>query len=72
MNLDVQFKLNQSPNYITYLRYNTHWYKILMRNPEKINDFIKEFKEFNRIQKQEKLKRTLEYIEFFQSVMSKV
>ena len=45
MNLDVQFKLNQSPNYITYLRYNSHWYKILMRNPEKINDFIKEFNE---------------------------
>ena len=65
MNLEVQFKLNQSPNYVTYLRYNSHWYKILMRNPEKINEFIKEFKEYNRLQKQEKLKKNIRIYRIF-------
>ena len=45
MELETQFKLNKSQEYITFLRYNSKWYKILMRDPSKINDFFKEYKD---------------------------
>ena len=72
MELETQFKLNKSQEYITFLRYNSKWYKILMRDPSKINDFFKEYNEYTRYKKQEKLKKALEYIEFFQSFVSEM
>ena len=44
MNYIVNEKLNENPLYVRYLRENSHWYKLLNRNPEKINDMINEMK----------------------------
>lgn len=44
MNYIVNEKLNKNPLYVRYLRENSHWYKLLNRNPEKINDMINEMK----------------------------
>ena len=34
MNLDIQFKIKNNPNYQRYIRENSYWYKILNRTPE--------------------------------------
>ena len=40
MNLELQFKLKQNPLYIKYLRENSYWYKILIRDPKMFDKFI--------------------------------
>ena len=70
MQLDTQFKLKQNPYYINFLRSNSYWYKILTREPTKINDFIGEFKKYNRQIKTNKITETLEYIEMLGTIMS--
>jgi len=70
MQLDTQFKLKQNPYYISYLRGNSYWYKTLTREPTKINDFIQEFKRYNRQVKTNKITETLEYIEMLGTIMS--
>ncbi len=70
MQLDTQFKLKQNPYYINYLRSNSYWYKILTREPTKVNDFIGEFKKYNRQVKTNKISETLEYIEMLGTIMS--
>ena len=70
MQLDTQFKLKQNPYYINYLRSNSYWYKILTREPTKINEFIGEVKKYNRQVKTNKITETLEYIEMLGTIMS--
>ena len=42
MNLDTQFKLKNNPLYIKYLRENSHWYKVLNREPNSFKLFEEE------------------------------
>jgi hypothetical protein len=70
MQLDTQFKLKQNPYYVSYLRSNSYWYKTLTREPKKIDDFIQEYKKYNRQVKTSRLTETLEYIEMLTTIMS--
>lgn len=70
MRLDIQFKLKDNPNYIIFLRNNSYWYKILTRNPERINDFISEFKKYNSTIRTNKIINTINYLEMLSSIMS--
>ena len=63
MHLDIQFKLKNNPLYIKYLRENSYWYKILNRNPELINSFIKEVKEKNKLTTTDKINDAMEKID---------
>lgn len=60
--MDTKTKLiiDSNNNYIKYLRYNSYWYKILIRNPEKINDFIKEVKEKYKLRTTDKIENVLD------------
>ncbi|MEG0022266.1 MAG: YlbE-like family protein [Bacilli bacterium] len=70
MSLDTQFKIQNNPYYVSYLRNNAYWYKLLTRNPNLFNEFEISAKEFYKIRKTDKLEKTLKYIEIFQSIMS--
>ena len=49
MDIKIRFLLDSNPDYRNYLRMNSYWYKILIRDPNKINDFISEYKEKNKL-----------------------
>lgn len=70
MVLQVQFELKKNPYYIAYLRNHSYWYKTLNRDPNQMNNFIKEFKEYNRLEKKAKVSQTLQYIEMLGTIMS--
>ena len=70
MTLDIQFKLKSNPNYITYLRNNSHWYKILSRSPESFKIFEDEVKEKYKLRKSDKIIKALDMIEIFQNIIS--
>lgn len=67
MLLNIQFELKNN-DLLTYLHYNSFWYKILTREPNKINELKKEIKEFQKQQKIERISSLLHYVELMQTV----
>ncbi len=70
MNLDVQFKLRSNPLYIEYLHNNSYWYKILIRNPNMINNFIEEVKTNLGLRTTDKISNALSKFEMISSILS--
>ena len=72
MTIDTKFTIKSNPYYISYLRNNSYWYKILTRDPKQIGEFINSAKEFYQLRKTDKFKKTLEYIELFQTIIETI
>lgn len=70
MTINTQFELKKDPMYLDYIRGNSYWYKILTRNPEMLNEFKKELKDYQKKQKINKFTSMLQYIEMLQTVVS--
>ena len=63
MYMRVKILLDSNPMYKVYIRYNSYWYKILNRNPELINNFIKQDKEKNKLTTTDKINSAIEKID---------
>ncbi|MDD4036324.1 MAG: YlbE-like family protein [Bacilli bacterium] len=72
MNYNIQFKIKGDPLYQRYIRENSHWYKILNRNPERFNDFIEEIKTRYKLRPTDKLNNILDKIRLVQKFMSMI
>ena len=70
MDMRVKILLDSNPLYKEYIRYNSYWYKILNRNPELINNFIKEVKEKNKLTTTDKINSTIEKIDMLSKFMN--
>lgn len=70
MILDIQFKLKSNPNYIKYIRENSYWYKILMRDPSMFDKFVNEVKEKYKLRSIDKINNALTTIEMVQNVLA--
>ena len=70
MNLDIQFKLKNNPLYIKYLRENSHWYKVLNREPNSFKLFEEELKVNYKLRPSDRFSQALDYIEMFETIMS--
>ena len=55
METKVKILLDSNPYYKEYIRYNSYWYKILNRDSNMINDFIKEVKERYKLRTTDKI-----------------
>ncbi len=44
MKLDTLFAIRQDKNLYTYLKYHSHWYKVLKRNPLALKEMEQEMK----------------------------
>ncbi|MFA5408516.1 MAG: YlbE-like family protein [Bacilli bacterium] len=67
MNLDIQFKLKNNYNYTRYIRENSHWYKVLSRNPERFNDFVNAMKEQYRLRPTDKISDATDKLELIKT-----
>ena len=70
MKIEVIYKLKSNPDYINYLHTHSYWYKYLNRDPVYLNDFLKEYKEFDRIIKNNKLQDTISTIDTLLNVVT--
>ena len=70
MTLETQFKLKSNTLYIKYLHENSHWYKILNRDPSRFNDFIEEMKVNYKLRASDKLDRALSTLEMVSTIIS--
>ena len=57
MNLILQYKIRQNPNYQKFLRENSNWYKYLNRSPYYLTEFEKEMKVTYKMATKDKLDR---------------
>ena len=55
MNLEVQFKIKNTPMLQKYIRENSYWYKILNRNPNMIGYLEEEMKEKYKLTTKDKI-----------------
>ncbi len=67
MNLDLQFKIRNDENMLSYLRQHSNWYKYLNRNPQNINDFIKEMREVYKLRPTDKFNSFVEKLDLISS-----
>jgi len=70
MTLDVQYKIKGNPNYLRYLRENSHWYKLLNRDPNNFKAFEEEVKREYKLTKADRISKTLETIEMMEKILS--
>ena len=70
MTLDVQFKLKSNPLYIKYLHENSHWYKILNRDPDMFNNFVEELKTNYKLRPTDRISKVLTTFEMVSSIIS--
>ena len=70
MILELQFKIKSNPLYIKYLHENSHWYKMLNRNPDMFNNFIEEMKTNYKLRTSDKLNKALSTFEMVSAIIS--
>ncbi len=68
MTLDIQYKINTNPNYLKYLRENSHWYKLLNRNPNIFQKFETEVKQNYKLRPSDKISKALDTFEMIQTI----
>lgn len=55
MRSDILIKIRSDPNLYNYLKYNSYWYKELIRNPESINQMEEAMKKDYKLTTADKL-----------------
>ena len=66
---DIIFRIKQDKKLYEYLKYHSHWYKILAYNPEKIKDMIKEMKKEYKETFEDKLTDLNSKIKYLNSII---
>ena len=69
MTVDIQLKINSDPRLKSFIRDYPIWYKILNRNPNSFNEFVKDMKEKYKITTVDRLNRTLDSITMLQTFL---
>lgn len=70
MNAEIQFKLKENPLYIKYIRENNIWYKRLIRNPERFDEFIREVKVKYKLRPSDKINNIIETANVISNLIS--
>lgn len=70
MNLDIQFKIKNNPNFQKYIRENSAWYKILNRDPNMFRTFEEEVKDVYQLRPSHKIMKTLDNLEMLTTLFN--
>ena len=69
MTLELQFKIKENNYYLSHLRKNSHWYKILNRTPWEFKRFEDEVKKTYHLKKIDKLEKALTTFEMLEKIL---
>lgn len=69
MTIELQIKINNDPNQISFLRENPIWYKRLNRNPYLYKEFISDMKDKYKLNPSDKLNKMLNNISMIQTFL---
>lgn len=68
MRFDVQIKLKSNPMHLRFIRENSHWYKILNRNPEKFDDMVEEMKTKYHLRTTDRINNVLDSVDLITKI----
>ena len=69
MDINTQQKIFKDDMLHRYLRENSHWYKILNRHPELINNMVQEMKDKYKLNPEDKIERLGERLSMLESIL---
>lgn len=70
MTLHIQFALKNNPYYLSYIRENSIWYKILNRNPERFKEFEEKAKEYYHLRPADRIEKVVDTISVVANLMN--
>ena len=70
MDINVKQLLDSNNMYKAYIRSNSYWYKVLIRNPNMIDKFIKEVKEKYKLTFHDKVEGAIDKINMVTKLMN--
>ena len=68
MNIYARNKLKEKEEYLRYLRENSHYYKILNRDPDMFNEFVNEVKKNYKLRTSDKINDAINTFEMLTSI----
>lgn len=72
MRTEITNQLDHDADYWIFLRQYPLWHRMLSRHPEKINDFLNEYKVLRRKRFVDKLEDVVSVIDLMQGVMEEI
>ena len=69
MQFNVLFMIRNNPNLYNYLKYNSYWYKELIRNPNIVKYMSEEMKKEYKLTPSDKLKKVSDNINMIKAFM---
>lgn len=69
MELDLVIKLEQDGKLHDYLLTHSYWYRLLNRDKEEFEEFMKEYKNFKRERNMDKVNNTIDNIELITNIV---
>jgi len=69
MELDLMYKIKNNKKHYDFLRTHSYWYKYLNRDSVYYNDFIKEYKKYNRSVTTNKVNNTINNIDMATNIL---
>ena len=70
MTLHIQFAIKNNPYYLSYLRENSIWYKILNRHPESFKEFEERAKEYYRLRPSDRIEKVVDTLSIVTNLMN--
>ncbi len=70
MPIEIQMRLRENPLYIKFLRENNIWYKLLNRNPNSFDLFIKEMKIKYKLRTSDKIEKISDTLDIVSNLFS--
>lgn len=62
-------KINSDPNLTSFIREYPIWYKLLNRNPNMFNEFVRDMKDKYKLTTTDRINKTLNNISMIQSLI---
>lgn len=69
MNLNLQYRINQDPRQLSFLREHSYWYKYLNRSEAYYKDFLEDMKEKYKLRPTDRLNKMISDIETFSTLL---
>ncbi len=70
MKVEVLNKLKEDKKFLMILRQNSDWYKILNRNPEEVDLFIKKMKEKYKLRTIDKVDNIIDGVDLITKILN--
>lgn len=70
MQLKIQFELKNNPYYLSYIRENAIWYKLLNRNPELFKRFEEEVRTYYHLRPSDRIEKMVNTMSLVANLIS--